>query len=73
MAKKLISDLILARLALIWASRKFFVGSPELYVAIVGSYHRMEFQGKPIIQTQENAKKPHFGSDLGHLGTNLCR
>ena len=31
---------------------------------IVTSYYRMQFQGKPMIQTQENGKKPHFGPDL---------
>ena len=27
---------------------------------IVASYHCMQFQGKLMIQTQENGKKPHF-------------
>ena len=40
-------------------------------LGIVASYHRMEFQGKLMIQTQENGKKPHFGPDLGPLGPNL--
>ena len=26
-----------------------------------------------MIQTQENAKKTHFGPDLGHLNPNSCR
>ena len=30
----------------------------------------MQFQEKLMIQTQENAKNPHFGPDLGSLGTN---
>ena len=34
---------------------------------IVASYHRMQFQGKLMIQTQENGEKPHFGPDLGSL------
>ena len=34
---------------------------------IVASYHSMRLQGKPMIQTQENGEKPHFGSDLGQL------
>ena len=32
---------------------------------IVASYHRMHFQEKPMIQTQENDTKPHFGPHLG--------
>ena len=31
---------------------------------IVARDHRMQFQGKDIIQTQENGEKPHFGPDL---------
>ena len=31
------------------------------------SYHRIQFQGKLMIQTQENDEKPHFGSDIGLL------
>ena len=27
-------------------------------------FHRIKFQGKPMIQTQENTEKPHFGPDL---------
>ena len=34
-------------------------------LAIIASYHWMQFQGKLMIQTQENGEKPHFGSDLG--------
>ena len=34
----------------------------------VASYHHIQFRGKLIIQTQENAEKPHFGPDLGRLG-----
>ena len=30
----------------------------------------MHVQGKLLIQTQENGKKPHVGSDLGLLGPN---
>ena len=40
---------------------------------IVGSYTCMQFQGKRMIQTQENGKKPHFGPDLGLLGPNSGR
>ena len=32
---------------------------------IVTSYHRIQFQGKRMIQTQENGQKPLFGPDLG--------
>ena len=35
---------------------------------MVASYHCMQFQGKIIMQTQENGKKPHFGPNLGPLG-----
>ena len=31
---------------------------------IVASYHSMQFQGKPMIQTQEKGEGPHFGPDL---------
>ena len=37
----------------------------------VASYHHMQFQGKIMIQTQENGKKPHFGPHLGLMGPNL--
>ena len=37
---------------------------------IVTSCHCIQFQGKLIIQTQENGKKPHFGPDLVLLGPN---
>ena len=33
----------------------------------------MQFQGKSMIQTRENDKKPHFVPDLGLLGRNSCR
>ena len=36
-------------------------------LAIVTSYHRIQFQGKLMIQTQENDEKPHLGTDLGLL------
>ena len=38
---------------------------------IVASYHCMQFQGKLMIQTQENCEEPHFGPDLGLLDPNL--
>ena len=34
---------------------------------MVASYHCIQFQRKPMIQTQENGKKLHFGTDLGPL------
>ena len=34
---------------------------------IVASYHCMQFEEKPMIQTQENDKKPHSGPNLGQL------
>ena len=37
---------------------------------IIASYHRMQFQGKLKIQSQENGEKPHFGSNLGPSGPN---
>ena len=41
---------------------------------IVTRYHRMQFRGgKPIIQTQENGTKTHFGPDLDPLGPNSGR
>ena len=41
---------------------------------ILTSYHCLQFQGKRMIQTQENDKKKrYFGSDLGPLGPNSGR
>ena len=41
---------------------------------IVASYHCMQFQGKQMIQTQENDEKPHFGPDLDSMDTNsVCK
>ena len=37
----------------------------------VAIYHRIQFQEKPMIQTQENGKKPNFGPNLGLLCQNL--
>ena len=42
-------------------------------VDIVASYKRIQFQGKRMIQTQENGKKSHFVPDLGPLGPNSDR
>ena len=36
---------------------------------IVASCHPMQLQGK-LIQLKENDKTPHFGPDLGLLGSN---
>ena len=66
---KLFSGSILARLAQIWALN-FFLFLWFLSLLDVGSYHRMKFQGRRIIQTQENGEKPHFESDLGPLVPN---
>ena len=38
---------------------------------IVASYHCMQFQGKRMIQTQENGKRPYFVVDLGSLAPNF--
>ena len=40
---------------------------------IVTSHHRMQLQGKRIIQTQENVEKPHFGPASGTLVPNWGR
>ena len=37
-------------------------------LGIVASYLRIQFQEKPMIQTQENGKKPHVRPDLGPSG-----
>ena len=59
MAKNLISGLISACLAEIWA--------PKI-LDIVANYHYIQFQGKCLTQTQENGEKPRSGPDLGTLG-----
>ena len=52
MAKKQISEPILAGLAQIWVPRIFFVSFYHYQMlAIVASYHRIQFQGKSMIQT----------------------
>ena len=35
---------------------------------IVSNFHCMQFQGKPVVLTQKNTEKPHFGPNLGTLG-----
>ena len=41
-------------------------------LGIVASYHRIQFQGKFMVQTQENDKKlTHFGPHFGPLDPNL--
>ena len=40
---------------------------------IVASYHRIQFQERLIIQTQENGEKSDFGPDLDPLGANSGR
>ena len=61
MGKNLISDPILACLAEIW--------TPNI-LDIITSYYHIQFQGKRMIQTQENGEKPCLGPDLGTLGPN---
>ena len=52
-------------------TQNFFCGFYFYYMLnIVASYHCIQFEGKRMIQTQENGKKPHFGLDLGPLGKN---
>ena len=40
---------------------------------IIATYHRMQFQGKLMVQTQENGEKLHFVSDLGPLNSKSDR
>ena len=51
---------------LILAPKIFLQVLPLL--GIVTSYHCMQFQGKLMIPTQENDKKPNFRADTGLLG-----
>ena len=46
---------------------------PDVILDILASYHRIQFQGKCMIQTQKNDKKPHVGSDLRPLRPILGR
>ena len=71
MAKNLIARPILAHLAQILAPKTFSEFYLYLMLKIVASYHCMQFQGKLMIQTQENGKEPHFGPTLAPLGLNL--
>ena len=68
MMKNLIFDPILAYLAHILALHFFSQVLPLLDVR-----HCIQFQGKLIIQTHQNDKKPHFGPDLGSLDPNSGR
>ena len=74
MAKNLISGQTLASLAKIYPlppQKKLFCDFyPDKMLDIVASYHCMQFQGKRMIQTQENGEKPHFRPNLGSLGLN---
>ena len=75
-AKNLISDLMLARLAQIChppPPQFFHAFYLYLMLDIVASYHCIQFQGKLMIQTQENDKKTHLRPDLGWLDPNLGR
>ena len=40
---------------------------------IFANYHRIQFQEKHMIQTQENREKTHFGPDFGPLSPNSGR
>ena len=42
-------------------------------LGIVTCYYCIQFQGKRMVQTQENGEKSHFGPDLGLLGPNPGR
>ena len=63
MAKNLILGPTVAHLVQIWAQKIFFVGfTSKVMLDIVVSYHCIQFQGKLMIQNQEN------GENLGPLG-----
>ena len=64
MAKNLISASTLARF--LWVLSL-------LGIDIVISYHCIQFQVKPKIQSQENSQKPHLGHNLGSLGPNWSK
>ena len=64
MTKNLISGPISACLSEIW---------PPKILDIVANYHHIQFQGRRMIQTQENGEKPRFGPDLGMFGPNSGR
>ena len=48
MARNQILNLVLVRLAQIWAPKVFFVGF-IVVLQIVASYHRVQFQGKHMV------------------------
>ena len=70
--KNLISDLISACLANL-CPQFFLWVLPLLMLDIAASYHCMQFQGKLIIQTQENDKNPRAGPNLGPFCPNSGR
>ena len=73
MVKNLVSGPILARLAEICAPN-FFRGFYLYWMLdILTNYHHIQFQGKCMIQTQENEEKSYFGPDLGPLDPNSGR
>ena len=43
--------------------REFYLNE---MLGVIASYHRIQFQEKLVVQTQENGEKPHFGPDLDH-------
>ena len=56
--KNLVSSLILARLAQIWAPKTFFVDFTSTTKCLrFSSYYFMQFKGKVMNQTWENGKK----------------
>ena len=58
--KPLISRPIFARLTQIWGPKRFSLILPLLNVAY-SSYHCVQFQGKLMIQTQENGENLILG------------
>ena len=66
MAKNLILDLIFGP-----PPKSFCEFYLYQLLDIVTSYHPMQFKGKLINQTWENAKKYNFGPNFGTFGPNL--
>ena len=70
MAKNLIWGPILAHVAQIWCPKFLFCGFYLHWILDIVASNCMQFQGKRMIQPQENGKKPNFGPGLGPLGPN---
>ena len=45
----------------------------HLMLDIVANYHCLQFQGKYMIQTEENGEETHFGPDFRPIGPNSGR